>query len=117
MQPAARDAFRRLLAKGWMDAARQLHPAERMYTYWVNDNAFRQNKGMRLDFLLLSAPLQGVVTAAVWIPRTAEAGCAASYDLRGQPKPRACRSRLGTRRPVAIVSRPWSPGRTGHTAR
>ena len=64
MQPAARDAFRRLLAQGWMDAARQLHPAERMYTYWVNDNAFRQNKGMRLDFLLLSAPLQAGVTAA-----------------------------------------------------
>jgi exodeoxyribonuclease-3 len=32
-----------------------------MYTYWVNDNAFRQNKGMRLDFLLLSEPLKARV--------------------------------------------------------
>ena len=31
MQPAARDTFKRLLAQGWMDAARQLHPAQRMY--------------------------------------------------------------------------------------
>jgi exonuclease III len=35
-----------------------------MDTYWVNDSAFRQNKSTRLDFLLLSAPLQAVVTAA-----------------------------------------------------
>jgi exodeoxyribonuclease-3 len=35
-----------------------------MYTYWVNDDAFRRNKGMSLDFLLLSARLQAVVTAA-----------------------------------------------------
>jgi hypothetical protein len=34
------------------------------YTYWVNNSAFRQNKGMRLDFLLFSAPLQAVLTAA-----------------------------------------------------
>jgi hypothetical protein len=76
MQPAARDAFRRLLAQGWMDAARQLRPAERMYTYWVNDNAFRQNKGMRLDFILLSAPLRAAVTAA-----------AVDTEYRGREKP------------------------------
>ncbi len=64
MQAQTRDAYRRLLAQGWMDAARQLYPGERMYTYWVDDNAFIKNKGMRLDFLLLSAPLQMLLTAA-----------------------------------------------------
>lgn len=64
MQPEARDAFSRLLAQGWMDAARRFHPLERMYTYWVSDDAFRQNKGMRLDFLLMSAPLRTLAIAA-----------------------------------------------------
>ena len=55
MQPQARDAYRRLLDEGWVDAVRELHPKERMYSYWVNDNAFRQDKGFRLDFLLVNA--------------------------------------------------------------
>jgi exodeoxyribonuclease III len=63
MQPQTRDAYQRLLAQGWMDAVRTLHPSKRMYTYWVDDKAFRQNKGMRLDFLLLSAQLHSLLTA------------------------------------------------------
>ena len=64
MQPEARDAYRRLLSQGWMDSARELCPRERMYTYWVNEKAFREKRGMRLDFLLLSAPLRKRVVAA-----------------------------------------------------
>ena len=29
-----RDAFRRLVAQGWTDALRALHPDERIYTFW-----------------------------------------------------------------------------------
>jgi len=29
-----------------------------MYTYWTTENAFRHNKGMRLDFVLLNDPLK-----------------------------------------------------------
>jgi exodeoxyribonuclease III len=76
MQPQARDAFRRLIAQGWMDAARRLHPSERMYTYWVNQEAFLRNKGMRLDFVLLSELLH---------TRAISAGVDASY--RGREKP------------------------------
>jgi len=47
----------RLLAQGWIDATRHLHPAERVYTFWVNDNAFRRNAGFRMDFLLLAPAL------------------------------------------------------------
>jgi exodeoxyribonuclease-3 len=53
-----------VLAQGWIDAARYLHPQERMYTFWVNDNAFRQNKGFRMDFLLLGGSLQGDLVEA-----------------------------------------------------
>jgi exodeoxyribonuclease-3 len=57
MQPESRDAYRRLLGQGWIDASRQLHPDERIYTYWVNHAAFFRNAGFRMDFLLLSKSL------------------------------------------------------------
>lgn len=57
MQPVVREAYRRLLAEGWTDTARLLHPNERIYTYWNNERAFRQKKGWRLDFLLVNKPL------------------------------------------------------------
>ena len=57
LQPQTRAAFERLLAQGWIDATRHLHPAERVYTFWVNDNAFRRNAGFRMDFLLLAPAL------------------------------------------------------------
>jgi exonuclease III len=41
-----------------MDTARELHPDERMYTYWVNDKAFREGRGFRMDFVLLNAALR-----------------------------------------------------------
>jgi exodeoxyribonuclease III len=58
LQPETRDVWRRLLAQGWIDAARRLHPDERhLYTFWVNEEAFRRNAGFRMDFLLLSPGL------------------------------------------------------------
>jgi exodeoxyribonuclease-3 len=57
LQPETRALHGRLLAQGWIDATRRLHPAERVYTFWVNENAFRRNAGFRMDFLLLTPAL------------------------------------------------------------
>ena len=57
MQPETRDAYRRLLAQGWIDSARHLYPHQKIYTFWVNDRAFQRNAGFRMDFLLLSPNL------------------------------------------------------------
>jgi len=57
LQPETRASYERLLAQGWIDATRHLHPAERVYTFWVNDSAFRRNAGFRMDFLLLAPAL------------------------------------------------------------
>jgi len=76
MQPQTRAAFRRLLEQGWVDAHRQLHPKTRLYTFWVNDAAFRRNAGFRMDFVLLSPSLAR---------RLAAAGVDAEY--RGREKP------------------------------
>jgi exodeoxyribonuclease III len=34
LQPQSRAAYQRLLAQGWTDAVRALHPNEPMYTFW-----------------------------------------------------------------------------------
>ena len=54
LQPETRALHERLLGQGWIDATRRLHPNERIYTFWVNDGAFRRNAGFRMDFLLVS---------------------------------------------------------------
>jgi exodeoxyribonuclease-3 len=58
LQPESRAAFRRLLDQGWIDAIRTLHPDEPMYTFWdYKRDRWRRDAGLRLDHLLLSAPL------------------------------------------------------------
>jgi exodeoxyribonuclease-3 len=58
LQPQSRACYQRLLAQGWVDAIRARLPEQRIYTFW---DYFRQhwprNAGLRLDHLLLSAPL------------------------------------------------------------
>jgi exodeoxyribonuclease-3 len=53
--PEAKDGFRRLLAQGWTDAIRKLHPKETIYTFWDYwRNSFARDAGIRIDHLLLS---------------------------------------------------------------
>jgi len=63
--PEVRSAFADLVAMGWTDALRKLHPEERIYTFWdyfrnawMRDADFRsawmRDAGLRIDHLLLS---------------------------------------------------------------
>ena len=76
LQPQTRALYDTLLGQGWVDATRARHPKERIYTFWVNDAAFRRNAGFRMDFLLLSPALA---------PRLREAQVDAQH--RGREKP------------------------------
>jgi len=59
LQPAPRAAYRRLLAQGWTDAIRALHPDERIYTFWdYLRGAWPRDAGLRIDHLLLSESVQ-----------------------------------------------------------
>ena len=52
-RPEVRDAYQRLVAQGWTDALRVLHPDERIYTFWKYfRNAFARDAGLRIDHLL-----------------------------------------------------------------
>jgi len=48
-RPEVRQAFHGLLAQGWTDAVRALHPGERIYTFWdYFRNAWARNAGLRI---------------------------------------------------------------------
>ncbi|PSH63039.1 exodeoxyribonuclease III [Phyllobacterium sophorae] len=55
LQPESRSAFGKLLQQGWIDAVRELHPDEPMYSFWhYMRNSWERDAGLRLDILLLS---------------------------------------------------------------
>jgi exodeoxyribonuclease III len=65
VQPASRAAYARLVKQGWTDAIRHLNRDERVYTFWhYMRNRWARNAGLRLDHLLLSPALAGVLVDA-----------------------------------------------------
>ena len=94
LQPESRECYRRLLAQGWVDSLRKLHPEERIYTFW---DYFRQhwqkNSGLRIDHLLLNPHLApGLVDAGVdrWVRDLEKASDHAptwiTLDVAARPK-------------------------------
>lgn len=64
-RPESRAAFQKLVAQGWTDAIRELHPDEAIYTYWdYFRNAYGRNAGLRIDHFLLSPKLSKRLLAA-----------------------------------------------------
>jgi exodeoxyribonuclease-3 len=64
-RPEVRAAFHRLLAQGWTDALRAMHPGETIYTFWdYFRNAYGRDAGLRIDHLLLSPALAPALKAA-----------------------------------------------------
>ena len=56
--PEVREAFATLVAQGWTDSLRKLHPDERIYTFWHYwRQSFERDAGLRIDHLLLSPKL------------------------------------------------------------
>jgi exodeoxyribonuclease-3 len=60
LQPESRVEYARLLAQGWVDAIRALHPNKPMYTFWdYKRQRWERDAGLRLDQILLSPSLAG----------------------------------------------------------
>ena len=56
--PEARRKYAELVAQGWTDALRHLHPDERIYTFWPYwRNSFERDAGIRIDHALISPSL------------------------------------------------------------
>jgi len=64
-RPETRAAYQRILDQGWTDALRSLHPRGQLWTFWgYLRHRWPNDKGMRLDHLLLSPDLAGRLAAA-----------------------------------------------------
>ena len=65
MQPASRDAYRRLLGAGWTDALALHNPQGGVWTYWdYQAGAWQRDHGFRIDHALLSPELADRLVAA-----------------------------------------------------
>ncbi len=53
-RPETRSRFRSILNLGYTDAYRGMRPDEHEYTYWDYGRAFAQDRGLRIDHMLLS---------------------------------------------------------------
>jgi exodeoxyribonuclease III len=75
-RPEVRKAFKSLIAQGWTDAIRELHPNEIIYTFWdYFRNAYSRNAGLRIDHFLLNPTLKPKLIA-----------CGVDKDVRGWEK-------------------------------
>ncbi len=64
-RPEARSAYAKLVAQGWTDAVRHLHPGERIYTFWKYwRKSFERDAGLRIDHLLLSPAVAPMLRSA-----------------------------------------------------
>jgi len=64
-RPETRAAFKELIAQGWTDAIRKLHPDEKIYTFWdYFRNAYARDAGLRIDHFLLSPHFNDRLIAA-----------------------------------------------------
>ena len=76
-RPETREAFHRLVAQGWTDSLRTMHPGQTIYTFWdYFRDAYGRNAGLRIDHLLLSPAQAGALKAA-----------GVDRDVRGREKP------------------------------
>jgi exodeoxyribonuclease-3 len=58
VHPDSRKAYDRLIAQGWADALRALHPDATIYTFWSYiRRRYERDAGLRLDHLLLTPDL------------------------------------------------------------
>ncbi len=109
-QPEPRAQYRRLLAAGWTDAIRHLHPGERIYTFWDYwRKAWERNAGIRIDHLLLNPvaarrlAAAGVDTAFRGRPHASDHGPA--WAALGEDPPSGARAR-GRDRSARSSARP-----------
>lgn len=69
-----RDALKRLEAWGLVDAFRKVYDSDRLYSYWdYRGGDFHQGRGMRIDLVLMTAPVAERVTWAI-VDRNARKG-------------------------------------------
>ena len=101
LQPETRAAFQRLLDQGWTDALRTLQPEGPLWTFWgYLRHRWPNDKGMRLDHLLLSPDLADrLKSAGVSRAARGEEGASDHAPTWIELGPKARKPTATTRRP------------------
>ena len=120
VQPEPRALFRKLLKQGWVDAIREIHPDEPMYTFWdYKRNRWERDAGLRLDHLLLNAKaarrladagvdreVRGIEGASdhapAWITLR-DAGAKSRTHRRSPPKAKQPKKPIKSKRPLTSI--------------
>jgi len=124
LQPQGRAAYQRLLAQGWTDAVRALHPKEPMYTFWdYMRNRWERDGGLRLDHILLSSMLTERLQSAGVDRQTRGMADASDHapvwvSLRDEPDHRraSLRQALSQREVTMAIAPPKTPRPTHRAA-
>ncbi|ESY76598.1 exodeoxyribonuclease III [Mesorhizobium sp. LNHC221B00] len=76
--PESRQAYADMLAEGWIDAVRLIHPERGVYTYWNFSyrGGYDRSSGLRMDHLLVSPSLMNRLS-----------GAGVDFAVRGWEKP------------------------------
>jgi exodeoxyribonuclease III len=112
LQPESRAAYQALLAQGWTDAIRALHPKEPMYTFWdYMRQRWERDGGLRLDHILLSSALTGRLHSAGVDRQTRGMEDASDHapvwvKLRDGPDRHGAGSRQARRQTIAATTMP-----------
>jgi exodeoxyribonuclease-3 len=83
--PEEREHLSRMLAAGWVDTFRAMHPEEVRYSWWSPfRNARQRNLGWRLDYVLARPALMPRVQQAfIWDQVTGSDHCPVGVELDG----------------------------------
>jgi exodeoxyribonuclease III len=109
LQPESRAAYAQILAQGWVDAIRMLHPDESLYTFWdYKRQRWERDAGLRLDHMLLSPCLLDRLRACgvdrgVRGKQDASDHAPVWIELREASKPRGCATARGDAAPATNV--------------
>ena len=87
IQPKSRAAFKSLVAQGWTDAIRTLHPSKPMYTFW---DYKRQPMAARCGLAARSSAAQPGARAAPGQGRRRPQACAAKKAPATTRRPGSC---------------------------
>jgi exodeoxyribonuclease III len=118
LQPESRECYARLLAQGWVDALRELHPDEQVFTFWdYFRNHWERNGGLRIDHLLLNrelAPRLKDANVDRWVRGQPKASDHAPVwiDLSDKPSRKAVPKKTTAKKPVSRVARGKKAKRT-----
>jgi exodeoxyribonuclease III len=117
LQPESRECYARLLAQGWVDGLRKMHPEEQVFTFWdYFRNHWERNGGLRIDHLLVNRELAPRLTGADvdrWVRGQPKASDHAPVwiELSNKPARKSVTKKRQVKKPKAKASKRKKPAR------